>query len=275
MVLFICAYPHITKMESNKSKADSSQSDRAIPIYIETQTPLMRRSLQSLLDLMRCHQKNNDDMVITSLDGKVTDIESFFFNVPPPVRLQRENSMLLQKKEKGKRVELIETSSLTNFRKFHLTDLPDSLKLKRTKRNLNLSGGNACQLHYQTAFHPLVKKKLLDWEPHQRRTIDNRSSYAYDIRQERKLNSADKGTEDEEEEEENNKSSMSQNSNHNHHKYVDTNNRMGLKYIPPFINTPLGSIPWIFIRATLRTMERNNSPLICSSHIKNLHIYYH
>ena len=110
---------------------------------------------------------------------------------------------------------------LDELRKFHLTDLPDSLKLKRLKE-LKHKWGNASdfvtkfklyatqlqipeilQLElFEDRVHPLVKKKLLDLEP-QRRTIDNYSSMliTYDSERDRhwdfdpnkrKSNSADK-----------------------------------------------------------------------------------
>ncbi|KAG4091668.1 hypothetical protein H8356DRAFT_1407481 [Neocallimastix lanati (nom. inval.)] len=197
--------------------------------------------------------KNNGDIVITSLEvpsnhldninsfkGKDTDIERFF----SMCRRQFDYYEKFYASEK-RRVEFIEAHLgsasewyyifmsekqrenpdsellLDELRKFHLTDLPDSLKLKRLKE-LKHKWGNASdfvtkfklyatqlqipeilQLElFEDRVHPLVKKKLLDLEP-QRRTIDNYLSMlmTYDSERDRhwdfdpnkrKSNSADK-----------------------------------------------------------------------------------
>ncbi|KAL6620950.1 hypothetical protein U3516DRAFT_863551 [Neocallimastix sp. 'constans'] len=243
-------------MEASKSKADtvnknaSSSSDTtnkddlttnittclsAIAQAMETQIQLMR-SLQPLLDSMR----DLNEKLTGRNQGKDTNIERFF----SMCRRQFDYYEKFYASEK-RRVEFIEAHLgsasewyyifmsekqrenpdsellLDELRKFHLTDLPDSLKLKRLKE-LKHKWGNASdfvtkfklyatqlqipeilQLElFEDRVHPLVKKKLLDLEP-QRRTIDNYLSMlmTYDSERDRhwdfdpnkrKSNSADK-----------------------------------------------------------------------------------
>ncbi|KAG4088158.1 hypothetical protein H8356DRAFT_959119 [Neocallimastix lanati (nom. inval.)] len=231
-------------MEDSKSKADtanknaSSSSDAtnkddlttnittslsAIAQAMETQTQLMR-SLQPLLDSMRdlnekltgrnqCRRQfDYYEKFYASEKKRVEFIEAHLGSASEWYYI-----FMSEKQRENPDSELL----LDELRKFHLTDLPDSLKLKRLKE-LKHKWGNASdfvtkfklyatqlqipeilQLElFEDRVHPLVKKKLLDLEP-QRRTIDNYSSMlmTYDSERDRHLdfdpnkrknNSADK-----------------------------------------------------------------------------------